>query len=131
MLRELEKYKKEDQKYEDVFPLVCHPKMLEIAFASLRRRRPGSVPKTLESNLFELVRCFLEERRLSREAMCLGESDVAAWRFQTADERRAEEAAEGRWKRRTIDSNTFSCYQTRTEIESSFSHALCTSVANR
>lgn len=56
MLKELEKSRGKNGKFEDLFNLACHPKMLELAFVSLKKRRPGSMPPNLESNFFELVR---------------------------------------------------------------------------
>jgi len=55
MVNELNKHKNEDGKFEDLFPLACHPRMLETAFVSLKQRRPGSVPRMLDNGFFEQV----------------------------------------------------------------------------
>lgn len=61
LVKELERYVEESGTYEDLFSLACHPKMLEAAFSSLRKRRPGSVPRLLESECFEMVRTVRNE----------------------------------------------------------------------
>eukprot|EP00210_Caulerpa_lentillifera_P003184 g3043.t1 len=69
IVNELNKCKKEDGKFEDLFSLACHPRMLEHAFSSLKNRRPGSVPRVIDNSFFEQASRILLMGELKKETM--------------------------------------------------------------
>ena len=98
MLKELQKYRKDGDSYEDVFSLACQPRMLEIAFLSLRKRRPGTVPKALESNFFEMVPSLVKyDHVCSLLCRAIGESHAHYWRFEAGCRHASQETTHQCW----------------------------------